>query len=647
MATRSIGTDPAVPAAPPGAPGSGLRHVTALDGLRGAAVIGVIAFHADLLTGGYLGVDLFFVLSGYLITSLLLHEHRRTGAIDLAAFWTRRARRLLPAIGVLIAVLAVVTIGATAGERTTFGADAIATLLYTANWRAVLSGNEYWAQFAAPSPLEHTWSLAIEEQFYLVWPLVTIVVLGHRRAGRVADPDGRRGARRLLVASLGGAAVSTALMIGWSLAGVDPNRLYLGTDTRAGAILLGAALACVSVLRTGDLPVARRPTVAAAGWAGVAILVVAWIGLPGRSPWLYRGGFVVCALAGLAIIASVTWVGDGRLARLLSWRPLTATGLVSYGLYLWHWPVFVWLDEARTGWSGVPLLALQLAVTVGITLLSYRFVEMPVRRGVLRPRPALAACAAVVAILVVTVAAARPSGPVVDAASAAESIEPLGPLGGAAAPRLLVLGDSVAASAAEGVLPFQAEFGVEARSDAVPGCGIARTNPTIRYPDGTEADETACLGTVERWGTLVGSWKPDAVLVVLGWPGQTDRWVEGAWRRPCDPVFDEWYLGEVTAALDAIGATGASLAVATAPYYRPPISASASDAGTDCVNRSYRSAAAAASVPIVDLADHLCPAGTCAIERDGVALRPDGLHFEGAASVWMADWMLHEQWRTA
>ena len=643
--------------ASPATPTLAHHRVQALDGLRGLAVVAVIAFHAGLLPGGYLGVDLFFVLSGYLITGLLLAEHARRGTIDLAAFWTRRARRLLPALVLVVGVAALAMLVASAADRAAFGADATAALLYVANWRAALGGGGYWAQYSTPSLLEHTWSLAIEEQFYLVWPLVTIAVLGgRRRAERGGVP--RDGARRLLVVALAGAAASSALLIGWSFAGGERDRLYLGTDTRAAGVLLGAALACVAARRPASSPAPHHRVVVAAGWLGAAWLAAAWWRLDGDAALLYRGGLLMSGLAATAVIASVTTVERGGLARLLAWRPLVAAGVVSYGLYLWHWPIFVWFDEARVGWSGPPLLALQLALTIAAAVASYRFVELPVRQGAFAARPALAAAGALVAVgslvaFVVVVPDPDPGG-----RTASASISTLGPFPAAPGsgtvvtpadpPRVLIAGDSVGATVADGVLPHQAEFGIEARSVAVAGCGVARDNPQVRDGSGREIDETNCLGTTSTWASEVEAWRPDAVLIVLGWPGQTERFVEGEWRRPCDPVFDRWYADEVAAAIDATGRTESHVAIATAPYYRPPSAAVDSDASTDCLNRTYREVATARpSVAVIDLADQICPGGACAVERDGVVLRPDGLHFTGPSSVWIADRLLHDQWRAA
>ncbi|MGI8797277.1 MAG: acyltransferase family protein [Acidimicrobiia bacterium] len=260
----------------------------ALDGLRGLAIAGVLLFHADHLTGGYLGVDLFFVLSGFLITSLLLAEWAADGGISLAGFWARRARRLLPALaGVLAGVALYAAVWAEARELGRIRSDALATLGYVANWRAVFTGNGYWDVFVAPSPLEHTWSLAIEEQFYLLWPLAVLAVLWARRGS----------ARSVLAVSLLLAVASSAWMMAMYTPGGDPERVYLGTDTRGAAILFGAALAAAYACWGPPSRKLVRSALEVAGVAGAGVLVWAWFGLDGRGDTLYRGGFLACALA--------------------------------------------------------------------------------------------------------------------------------------------------------------------------------------------------------------------------------------------------------------------------------------------------------------------------------------------------------------
>src|SRR4051794_25064708 len=309
----------------------------ALDGLRGLAVLAVVLYHGGVagLGGGFLGVDAFFVLSGFLITSLLLVEWGSTGAVSLRRFWERRARRLLPALVVLL--LAVVALARWTDQASVVASrgDVGATLAYVQNWHLITAGHGYFAQSALPSSLQHTWSLSIEEQFYLGWPLllgaVFLAARRRTRGRRPPDPQTRaRVLRLLLAATLLAAAASTADMVLRFDPDADPSPLYYGTDTRAGSLLLGASLALVLALRARreDVPLRRGPhaTLALAGWTSVLVVAVLWVRAEGSSPWLYRGGMALGEIAVVLVIATVVVQPRSVLARLLSWRPLRALG---------------------------------------------------------------------------------------------------------------------------------------------------------------------------------------------------------------------------------------------------------------------------------------------------------------------------------
>ncbi len=320
-------------------------------------MLGVLFFHANgLLRGGYLGVDLFFVLSGFLITSILLAEHRARGAIDLKMFWVRRSRRLLPALLALMPAVALYAkVLASPSELGRIRSDALATLAYVANWSAVFARRSYWEMFAAPSPLEHTWSLAIEEQFYVVWPLVVAGVLRLARARGHARP-----ARTMFAVCVAlGIAACAAMVVLYE--GGDSTRVYLGTDTRGAAILAGAALACSGLgQREGaEWSPARRRLLDTLGVLAALGLGVAWARLDGASPLLYGGGFWATEVGVLVLITCTLHSPAGPVARALSWSPLRAVGNVSYGVYLWHWPVYVVLSDERTKLTGLSLLALR------------------------------------------------------------------------------------------------------------------------------------------------------------------------------------------------------------------------------------------------------------------------------------------------
>jgi peptidoglycan/LPS O-acetylase OafA/YrhL len=345
-----------------------LPYLPGLDGLRALAVMAVVLYHAGQvwIPGGFLGVEVFFVISGYIITSGLLAERRQTGSIRPPAFWQRRALRLLPA---LFAMLAALLVYVTLFDTDRLGevrADTLAAALYITNWKLIFHHVPYFESFGPPPLLQHLWSLAVEEQFYIVWPLVLIALL------RLLRPPGA--AIAIMVAALGSAALTAYLFSGDVFA---TSRVYYGTDTRGCGLLLGAALAFV--VRPGEgrgLAGAIATTVA--GLGGLAGLTAITLTLGQYESLLYRGGFLLTDVLTAAAIVGVTQ-DRAPLGRVIGFRPLPWIGVRSYGIYLWHWPV-VQLFAPRTG-SDLVDTVLQIAVVLGLAATSYALVEAPARAG--------------------------------------------------------------------------------------------------------------------------------------------------------------------------------------------------------------------------------------------------------------------------
>jgi len=641
-------------------------RVDSLDGLRGLAAAAVVVFHLGLVSGGWLAVDLFFTLSGFLITTLLVREWAGTDRIRLGGFWGRRARRLLPAVAVLLALVAVLTFL----EGTTSAVSqrqAWASALYIANWTAVFSPQTYWEIFTSQSPLEHTWSLAIEEQFYLVWPLVCLVVL------RLAK--GRIGALAATTAALLGASFAAML---WLYSGEDTNRVYFGTDTRAASILVGALLACWLAVRPqhvgagpatwGALPRHRlvgRVALEAVALIGLVALLAAWVTTEGTNPLVYRGGLVVHAAVAAAVIATAVHPVRGLIARGLSVRPLVWLGIISYGIYLFHWPVIWWLTPQRTGLDGAALAVVRVVATLVIAALSWVLIERNVLRGRVSLRLALPAVtvAAVISVVVVAVTPlqTQPGDLALAVAGADDSAGTKAAFSLPAAPptttanlafppapppyRVLFVGDSLPYSIAKNWQPDPSQ--IVTGSVAIPSCDGARGGG-IRFPLNVYVqDKPDCQNWGQLWPDALALFQPDAVVVMLGTAAIQERQVDGVYTKPCQPRYDNWYTRELDVRLSLLEQlTKAPILMALAPYAEDrSIGVLPADhrARTDCLNTIYRDAAGRhPGVQLVDFAGWVCPDGMCRQELDGQLFRPDGLHLAPPAATAAGNWLVDQ-----
>lgn len=669
----------------------GLPHLRALDGLRGLAVLGVLLHHARIpgVPAGFVGVDVFFVLSGFLITSLLLAELRDTGRVRLGGFWLRRARRLLPALFAVVLV-----VGATApwwleaGPRSTLVGDGVAALVYVANWRILASGTDYFATFGPPSPLTHTWSLGVEEQFYVLWPLAVVgAVALLRRLGAK-----RSWRRRVVVAGLLGtlALVAGSALLTAVLARGDVMRAYYGTDARAQELLGGAALGLLATAAGwwGARPATpsrpRRLVVTVVGLAGLVGLVVVAGTVRDARGFVAHGGFaLVTALAAAVLVAAVHPVG-GPVARLLAWRPLAALGVVSYGVYLWHWPLFVLLDPVRTGLDGggirdrVLLAALRIGTSGAVAVLSYRLVERPARTfrwadadPALRGLVPVAAASACLAALVVPSAlvppdpaadgtrfvAQEPALPTFDPPSASvppsaspslsPSVSPSdAPTTPAGPTRVFLLGDSSAFGLHSEFPPSDPSVKVSGSTQL--GCDLLGGELLV---DGSRLGLLpVCRNWPATWRNQVTSEKPDVSVLVLGNGFLFDRVVGGRTVVFGTPEYERYLLGWLDDTLDELAASSGRVVVTDVPCFGKR------DTGLDgtatiaddarrqrLVNRLVREhLAARPQVRVLDLRARFCPGDRFAERVDGVRLRPDGVHWsrEGAAVVW--GWLIPE-----
>jgi peptidoglycan/LPS O-acetylase OafA/YrhL len=644
--TPQVSPSPAELAARPSA--TGRDRIVALDGLRAVGVLLIMGFHFGIgwLSGGFIGVDLFYVLSGYLITGLLIGEFRKRGSIKLSSFWLRRARRLLPALViVLVVVTLLVRYDAAPGTYPGFRMSALSSLFYFSNWWQIAASGNYFIATGAPSPLTHTWSLAVEEQFYLVWPLVVLGVLYVSRAFV-------RGIKVLLVVSVAGVVASTLEMALRYSPAVNTTRLYFGTDTHAQSVMVGATLACILTIvqmrrgADGMAPAARsggaRLALVALGLAGLAGLVTLAVAMAGTDALTYQGGILLAALCSAAVLIAAVCVRGGVLARGLALRPLVWVGTVSYGAYLWHYPVFVFMDTQATGLSGFWLLASRFATTFAFASASYYLVERPIMIGTFwRSLRAIgpATAAMVTTVVVIVAATAAPATAVADvhryhALPFTAAVHP---------PLVVVLGDSTGSTLSV-ALQSTEPGGTNVVDAGLFGCGLAigswvSNNPPkpelAMFPACNQASPPSQQWPAQDIPPVRPAVRGDLVLFVAGpWETQ-DILRNGRWTNITEPSFQRYELSQLRTLVGIATAHGAHLVLTTmaatavgAYFHAKPLRQDSSrrrliyDRLIRTVAREYP-----AKVSILDLGQILSPGGVFREYQDGVQIRTvDGIH---------------------
>jgi len=652
-----------------------LAYVPALDGVRAFAVVAVMMFHGGIphMDGGFMGVDTFFVLSGFLITSLLIGEWRQTLTIKLGAFWVRRARRLLPAL--LMMLLFVAFFAAVIVPKGTYGAlrlDALSTLLYVSNWHFILVNSNYFAENSTTaSPLLHTWSLAVEEQFYLIWPLVVLGVLHFTRNLKVLFG--------LCVAAAIGSTLWTYEVYG---GGQNTNRAYLGTDTRSQCLFIGCTIAVGLVLlaqrshEQGRLARGRlwRPTssagVAACGVLGIvgaAGAVSIFLLTTSVSSFPYTGGFFLLGLCVAAVIVAAVAVPRSIVPRFLARAPIRYVGRISYGLYIWHWPIYIWLNNERTGLSGWALFAVRAAVTFGVSVVSFHLVERPIRMGtfVSQWRAWLVVPAGVGAVIVALIAATTSAPAVAGIPTVGISTNGGTPTTSPGAPtfaqpvRVLLLGDSVALTLGLGMSDpvDQNKYGYVLSDDGILGCGVV-DGPAVELLGAHDATPSACDGSPYtpgepaadqpwsyQWQAAINKAKPNVVVLLAGRWEVDDREYRGQWTNILNPVFAAYVKQQLEKASDVVTRTGARMVFLTTPCTNEGEQPNGAPWPEDSVqrlkvyNRLVREVAGEhpTTDSVVDLFAATCPGGRYAESIRGVQVRrTDGVHFTIVGGQYLA-----------
>lgn len=652
-----------------------------LDGLRGLAVAVVVLYHfaPGLVPGGFLGVDVFFVLSGFLLTSLVLVEHHNTRTVSVSGFWSRRIRRLLPAaLTTVVVSVAIAFVLEPDYTRQTLRGQAIAAIAYVSNWWSIGHDQSYASSFGPQSPVSHFWSLAVEEQFYLLFPFLVLVVIlgagamGRRRMGRTRL---NRLSVGLLAVSAVGALSSAVAMVLIHTPGTDPSRVYLGTDTRVQTIFVGVGLACLWYMRPPSIePLVetsdrrKRSTIAA---ALLGVLVVATLVVGFTDDWLYLGGFTLVAVGIAALIWNLTRHEAGPAHRILTTSTLRGLGEVSYGLYLWHWPVMVFLNPQRTGLDGPMLFLLRIVVTALATAVSYTLIEQPFRRGrfsgrstdpattTTSPGPstqrilALWGASSFVAIFLVlaltigpTIKGTTPTATPPSTATTGTTLVP-GQLPSTAPYTVLWIGDSVMWSLGGGgpiVFPQPTSFTspfdpsqLVIWNRAVYPCEI------LRYPSRFEgvlrAHNTNCDNN--DWIEATEELDPQIIVFSSIVSDTYDRYVNGRLVEFASPEFDQMYLDALERTIRPLTAHQPQVVLLEQPLpftVFEPNGRPAENWRVLHIGELYRRFAAThPHTSVVDLKPIVCPSDPCENRLlDGSSVRSDGIHFTEAGTLAIA-----------
>jgi peptidoglycan/LPS O-acetylase OafA/YrhL len=683
--------------------------IPALDGLRAVAVLGVMLYHggAPFAAGGFLSIDVFFVLSGFLITTLLIGEWGARLTIGLGRFWARRARRLLPALLVMLVGVAIYTkVFATPGEFANLRLDSLSTLFYVSNWHFIFGGSDYFNFTAQPSPLQHMWSLSIEEQFYIVWPPLTLLVL---RISRRLRPS-----RRLWpifgVAVAGAIASAIDMRLAYQ-GGASITRLYEGTDTRCQDILIGAALAVgmaiwaehrpplphasfdQAVDQAVDQTERSHPSAGTTGrfpprphrrdrhrrrgpglrpisaweigspWARIALQVIGWSAciaalylgshVAGWSPFMFEGGYFVFALGVAVVIFCVATAQRAPLSTALGNAAFRYIGKISYGTYLWHFPLFAFLSAERLHLYGYPLLVARISVTLLVATGSFYLVEEPVRKGRLLSltewRAWLATSMAFLTVVAVTLAATVPS--TAEAASTGRLVgaEYTGP-----PVKVMLFGDSLAWRIGFSMLASQPElsYNVNLDNGAIIGCGVVRSTEYRGHGEVSPVTSQCNTSTPTsgqwpaQWTGDLGQFQPNVVIVLAGRWEVSDRLIDGKWMHIGEPAFDADLRQSLEQAVQVGTSTGALMVLMTSPCFNSGEQDNGQpwpeDSSTRLAEYNAMVGQVAAEHPTTvqldDFGSQLCPGGVYTPTIGGVQVRDgDGVHVPPtpAAGQWL------------
>jgi peptidoglycan/LPS O-acetylase OafA/YrhL len=606
----------------------------------------MLLYHLDVgvVSGAFLSLSMFFTLSGYLIASQLLAQHSSTGKIDLPSFWERRIRRLLPAS--TLALLLALSYSLFFADNETLhrqAGDVLAAVFYVPNWRFVWTGQSYDVLFSEASPVQHFWSLGVEEQFYLVFPIFLAALLS-------------RGSRARLALAIGLLVAASTLALGLSREdGAPLGHAYYGTDTRAAEVLIGVLLAMWrgpgnEVSRRGRI---IRGAVQAAGIAALMLSVVLWLTTSEQQLWFYRGGALAYSIATALVIAAA--IRPGPVRWLLSLPPLPHLGRISYGLYVYHWPIYLFLDQIGPQASSAEIVFLKLSATGLTAAASSHFIELPIRhrRWFTGPRRwmlpivsmgAVAGLATSIMFLstnVATSVTADSEGP--RDPNWAQGVDD-------ARLKLVVVGNSVAKNLIYGLQVWGEPHDVAVVDQSVFGCGLLRGGEFVtHFGIKKEKKNDPCIAWAESWKDMVRDVDPDVVVLLSGVYDLASRRLPGRddFLEPGDPFYDDWMVEKLIRVSDTLSAGGAKIIWLTSPCigeiakrYDFVNTPAFDPARTKHFNSAILPRIVAARPTMAssfDLFEAVCPDGVFTHELGDIDLaRRDGVHFLPAEAAWVA-----------
>lgn len=550
--------------------GPRLPHVPGFDGLRAVALLAILAFHQgyDLVRGGFLGISSFFTLSGFLAATLLLAEWSQDGQVSLARFWERRARRLIPALALVLAAVVVLQAALRVGAGPGFRGDVLAAAGQVLNWRFAFGGDGFASVLIDPSPVQHIWAVSLAAQVFLLLPLAFVWLM------RVVGTRWRAAGAVFGLAAVGSfvAASMTADRAG------NDGVAYYGTHTRIGELLVGVVLA-YAVLSPAFRRHMETPRGAAVLRYGplLALAGLAWLWSTTSlySSNLFGGVTAVNALLTAVVVLAVTIPGPASTA--LGWRPLRAIGTISYAAYLVHWPIYLLLDEDRTGLESNVLFLARLAATLAVAALLTWVVERPIRYRLAVPRRQLGVALGTSLALVGAVALVLPEQPPPDVSLSVDNgdgpgdLEVVAPSAGAdEIVRIALVGDGLAGSLTSGLETWnadQTDHQVRVDTHVAPGCPISTPGP-VRLAGETIGDDIACVGFGPRLPELLDASGADAIVVVGGLADLGEREIDRKWRHIGDPVFDDWLGDRYDDLADRLAGHDVPVLWATYPHVR-------------------------------------------------------------------------------